>query len=277
MGAVSRLIGGVVVAFALGPSARGDEPAQSPRDDDAVPAPAAPVDARALAESYFDETERFDALLTYEVKRGPASSVFSIARRWRAGLAELLIDIREPASFDKWAMLLRETRGGSDDLFLYAGDATNRRVVRLASAHLERQAVFELFSIGDYRPTPRGELEYETAPDAEIDTVPCRAVVARTPHSFVGFDKVELYFAADTGLLLQSRFFRDGREVRRLSTTPADYRDIGGHRLPFHRVARRWADGGETEIVLQRAVETPDLPDELFTDFNLRVQHFPKF
>ena len=271
-----RLIGSAVLSLTIASFAMADDGAPAGAGDDAVPEPAV-SDASALPEAYFDEAERFDALLTYEVRRGPARAVFNVARRWRAGLAELLFDVREPPSFDKWAMLLRQTRHGSDDLFLYAGDATDRRVVRLASQHLERQALFELFSLGDYRPTPRGELSYEHAPDDAVAAVPCKVVIARTPHSYLGFDEVVLLFAAETGLLLESRFIRDGREVRRLSTTPADYRDIGGHRLPFHRVARRWGDGGETEIVLQHALETPDLPDEMFTDLNLRLRHFPQF
>ena len=270
----ARLIAMAVLSFVFAAKAIGDP--GSPTFA-AEAEPSAVVDASALPEAFFDETERFDALFTYEVRRGPARAMLNTARRWRAGVAELLFDVREPASFDKWAMLLRETRGGSDDLFAYAGDDTDRRVVRLASQHIERQALFELFSLGDYRPTPRGELSYEPAPDAEAGTVPCKVVIARTQHAYLGFDEVELFFATDSGLLLESRFIRDGHEVRRLSTTPGDYRDIGGHRLPFRRVARRWADGGETEIVLQHAIETPGLPDELFTDLNLRLRHFPQF
>lgn len=272
-----RLIGPMLCACALAfaGGARGDE-APAAIAQDAVPLPAI-ADPAALAEAYFDETERFDAFLTYEVRRGPARALFTIARRWREGLAELLFDIREPASFDKWAMLMRQNRGGSDDLFLYAGYATDGKVRRLASSQIERQAIFELLALGDYRPTPRGELSYEAGPDEELDTVPCHVVIARTPNSYLGFDRLELVFAAETKLLLQSRFIRREKEVRRLSSTPEDYGDFGGRRLPMRRVAHRWADDGETEIVLRRVVETADLPDGLFSHLNLRVQHFPEF
>jgi len=273
-----RLIGSMLCAcaVALPGAARADEPAAAAAGGDALATPAL-ADPAALAEAYFDETERFDAFLTYDVKRGPASVLFTIARRWRDGLAELLFDVREPASFSKWAMLMRETRGGSDDLFLFAGTATDGKVRRLASSQIERQAVFELLALGDYRPTARGELSYEFGPDELIDTVPCRVVIARSAGSNLGFDRLELVFTADTNLLLQSRFFRRDKEVRRLSSTPDDFRDFGGRRLPMRRIARRWADGGETEIVLQRMIETPDLPDGLFSHLNLRVQRFPHF
>jgi outer membrane lipoprotein-sorting protein len=269
-----RVIAGVLLALASAWPARGEGASPAPSASDAAPAV---LDAGALAERYFDETERFDAVLTYEVRRGPAHAALGIARRWRDGLAEVLFDIREPPEFAKWAMLMRQTRGGSDDLFVYGDNDTGRRVLRLSSQILEREAVFELLALGDYRPTPRGELAYESAPDESLDTVRCNVVIARSRHADLGFDELELFFAADSGLLLQTRFVRGGREVRRLTSTPADYRDIGGHRLPFRRVAKRWADGGETEILLQRAVETPDLPDGLFSDLNLRLHHFPHF
>ena len=276
----ARLIASVSCAcacvLALPDAALGDEtPAAIPRD--ALPAPVVD-EPTALAEAYFDETERFDALMTYEVKRGPARTLFTVARRWRDGLAELLFDVREPPSFDKWAMLLRETRGGSDDLFYYAGNASDRRVHRLASSQIERQALFELIAIGDYRPTARGELTYEAAPDEQLDSVPCHVVIARAPGGYLGFDSLQLVFAADTKLLLQSRFMRGSKEVRRLTTSPGDYQEMEGRRLAMRRVAKRWADdGGETEILLKRVLETADLPDGLFSHLNLRVQHFPDF
>lgn len=272
-----RLIGSVSVAFALGlvGTARAEDPPAALAPD-LVPSAQTDADAAALAEAYFDETERFDAFLTYEVTRGPARTLFTIARRWRNGLAELLYDIREPASFDKWALLLRQTKDGSDDLFFYAGYATEGRVRRLASSALQRQAIFDLFAPGDYRPTPRGELSYTAGPDEELDGVPCRVVIARA--RFQGFDSLELVFSRDSKQLLQSRYLRRGKEIRRLTTSLEDYQDIGGRRLPMHRVARRWADDGEpTDIVLKRVVETPDLPDGLFSHLNLRVQHFPEF
>jgi hypothetical protein len=277
---LARLIGSLSCAcacvLALAGAARCDAPPAAIARD-ALPAPLA-EEPTALAEAYFDESERFDALMTYEVKRGPARALFTIARRWRDGLAELLFDVREPASFDKWAMLLRETRGGSDDLFFYAGNATDRRVRRLASSQIERQALFELIAIGDYRPTARGELSYEAGPDEQLDTVPCHVVIARAAHPYLGFDSLELVFAADTKLLLQSRVMRGSKEARRLTTAPGDYAEFDGRRLPLRRVAKRWADdGGETEIVLRRVLEIGDLPDALFSQLNLRVQHFPEF
>ncbi len=234
-------------------------------------------EAAALAEAYFDETERFDALLTYETIRGPIRAVFTLSRRWRKGEAELLFDVREPTQFGDWAMLVRQNRGAADDLFAYLGSATGRRVRRLSAPVLEREALYQMLALADFRPTARGELVYQAGPEQVVAGTRCHVVIALPRHAALGFDKVELAFDAATGLLLESRFFRGTREFRRLSTTPADFADFGGHRLPVRRTARSYADSGETLLVLKNALPTADLPDELFSHRNLLVQRFPEF
>ena len=246
-------------------------------------AAAIPEDPAALAEGYFDESERFDAFATYENRRGPLRMLFTVARRWHDGLAELLFDVREPTALRKVALLARQTRGGSDDLFAYLGgltgmgDIANRRVRRLAAPDLERQAVFSVFAIGDFRPFAPGELRYDAAPDAVVADTKCRVVIGRSDADTLGFDRVELAFAADTGLLLESRYFRGDKEFRRISISPDAYEEHDGRRLPMRRIARSWPDSGETELVTKHVLATPDLPDELFSNKNLVAQRFPNF
>jgi hypothetical protein len=236
-----------------------------------------PRDPAALAEAYFDETERFDAFVTYENRRGPARVLFTVARRWHDGLAELLFDVREPTAFRKWALLARQTRGGSDDLFAYLGDSTGRRVRRFSAPDLERQAVYSVFALGDFRPFAAGELSYQAAPDASVADTKCQVVIGRPARDSLGFNRVELAFAADTGLLLESRFFRGEQEFRRISIPPDAYEVHDGRRLPMRRIAHSYADSGETELVVKRVLATPELPEGLFSHRNLVAQHFPDF
>ena len=289
---VVRLIGCALICcafvFAGVISVHAEEPANRDTASPAAPesgAAAAPAfdpataDPTALAETYFDEAQRFDAFLTYEVTRGPARAVFTVARRWKDGLAELMFDVREPADFDKWAVLLRQTRGGSDDLFFYV-DKTgsqylDRRVRRAPSSLLERHAFFGMLAIGDYRPTARGELGYAAGPDELSGDVPCRVVIGTTPTSYLGFDRVELVFAKSSGLLLEERYYLRDKMMRQLTSKPEDFREVDGRRLPFKRVVRSWPDDGPSEIALVHALETPDLPDNLFSSLNLRKQRFP--
>lgn len=236
-----------------------------------------PDDPTELAEAYFNESERFDAFLTYENRRGPVRMLFTVSRRWRDGLAELLFDVREPTAYRNYALLARQTHGGSDDLFAYFGEATGRRVRRLSAPTLEREAVYNIFALGDFRPIAPGELRYEAGPDETIADTPCRIVIGRPAHDTLGFSRVDLAFATDTGLLLESRYFRGDQEFRRVSIAPGDYQEHDGRRIPMRRTARTWAAPGETEMVLVSLLATPDLPDELFSHRNLVVQRFPEY
>jgi hypothetical protein len=238
-------------------------------------ADSARVDPAQLAEAYFDETERFDALLTYETIRGPIKVVFTLSRRWRDGEAELLFDVREPERYDDWALLVRQNRGASDDLFAYLGSSTGRRVRRLAATHLEREAFYSMLALADFRPTALGELTYLAGPERIVADTPCHTVIGVPKHKALGFSRVELAFATDTGLLLESRYFRGEQEFRRLSAGPKDYTEFDGRRLATRRIAHSYADSGQVELVLRNVLPTSDLPDELFSHRNLLVQRFP--
>lgn len=241
-------------------------------------AAAIPTDPTELAESYFDESERFDAFVTYENRKGPIRVLFTLARRWQSGLAELLFDIREPTSFRKWAFLAKQTRGGSDDLFAYMGESSGRRVRRFSAPDMERQAAYSMFAIGDFRPFAKGELRYESGPGTVVANTNCQLVIGYPAEGgALGFDHVELAFAEDTGLLLESKYFRAGQEFRRMTIPPDAYEVHDGRRLPMRRIARSFPDDGELELVVKSVLPTPDLPDELFSHKNLVAQHFPEF
>ena len=148
---------------------------------------------------------------------------------------------------------------------------------RAPSSVLERHPFFGMLAIGDYRPTSRGELSYTAGPDEPSGDVPCRVVIGTTPTPYLGFDRVELVFAKSSGLLLEERYYDGEKMTRKLTSKPEDFREVEGRRIAFKRVARTWPDEGPTEIALVHMLETPDLPDNLFSSLNLRKQHFPEF
>jgi hypothetical protein len=102
-------------------------------------------------------------------------------------------------------------------------------------------------------------------------------VIGTTPSSYLGFDRVELVFAKSSGLLLEERYYNREKVVRQLTSKPEDFREVDGRRLAFKRVVRSWPDDVPTEIALVHVLQTPDLPDNLFSSLNLRKQRFPEF
>ncbi len=232
-------------------------------------------DPTNLADAYFAQLYGFDALEAYESIRGPARATFSVARRWQNGRAKILIDVQAPDSFSKWALLLLHNRSRSDDLFAYI--PSWRRVHRLTAIDLEMQVLFQVLSLGEFRPIAPGELEYARLPEAEVEGETCDVIEGRPRHRGLGFDRVELAISPRSGLALRTVFFKGSNEIRRILVSPADIREYGKRRLPVRRRISSPPADGVTELVLRNLILDPVLPDSMFTHHNLRVQRFPSF
>ena len=233
------------------------------------------VDPRVLAETYFQRLHGFDALESYESRRGPARTSFGVARRWSQGRARILIDIQTPRAFDKWALLLRHNFDRSDDLFAYVPQL--RSVRRLTALQLEAMVIFELLPLGEFRPIVPGELAYVRLPDAEVEGHPCVVIEGRPRHVGIPFDRVELALSPESGLALRTRYFRGETEIRRVLVSPEDVRDYEGRLLPGRRRILMPPDPGVTVVRLLKVMSDPILPERLFTKHGLRVQRFPGF
>jgi hypothetical protein len=228
-----------------------------------------------LAASYFEQLHGFSALEAYESRRGRARTSFGLARRWRDGRADILIDIQSPQSFAKWALLLRHNFGRSDDLFVYVPGW--RLVRRLSALQLEAEVIYQLLPLGDLRPIVPGELEYTRLGDTQIEGERCVEIEGRPRHVGLPFDRVELALSTRSGLALRTRYFQGPREIRRILVSPQDIREYEGRSLPQRRRIIIPPDPGVTEILLRNVLMDPILPDRLFTHHNLRVQRFPRF
>ena len=243
--------------------------------------PTAPVQAfegtnpSAIADAYFEQLYGFNALEAYESTRGPARAVFAVARRWKKGSAKILIDVQAPESFSKWALLLLHNRKRSDDLFAYV--PAWRRVHRLSAIDLEMQVLFQVLSLGEFRPISPGELEYVRLPDEEVEGETCQVVEGRPSHRGLGFDRMELAISPKSGLALRTRVFTGENEIRRILVSPEDIQKYGQRLLPVRRRIISPPDEGVTELVLRNLVLDPALPDSIFTQHSLRKQRFLGF
>ena len=244
----------------------------------ASPAPAPALEGLELAElgdGHFTRLFGFDALEAYETRKGQASARYVVMRRWEAGEAEVLIDIREPAAFGKWAVLMLQRGGRSDDMFVFIPSPV-RRVVRLNPMVLQ-QPIFELITLGELRPIAPGELEYRELGQEVIGGQDCVLVEGRPLHRGLGFKRVELAISKVSGFSLRTVYYARGRELRRVLISPADIRNLGGRRLPARRSILLPGDGPPTVVELLNVVVDVTLPERLFTHHALRTQNFPSF
>ncbi len=228
----------------------------------------------ALGDGHFARLYGFDALEAYRARRGRASASFVVMRRWQGGQAQVLIDVREPSSFRKWAILMLQRGHRSDDLFAYI--PAWRRVQRLNPGLLQ-QPIFDLISLGDLRPISPGELAYVRLPNERVEGELCVVLEGRPLHRGLGFERVELALSGESGFALRTRYFRGDREMRRVLISPGDLRRFGGRELPSRRRILVDPEGEPTVVDLVNVMVDPLLPARLFSPQSLKSQHFPSF
>jgi hypothetical protein len=246
-------------------------------DDAAAFEVARPQDGPEAAEAYFAQVHRFDALEAYEATLGSRRVQFVVARRWKDGRAQLLVDIRSPRSFEKVAFLFLQNRERSDDFFVYWPPL--RRVLRVTAAELETSMlpIGRLMTLGDLRPTLPGELIHSPLPDTEVEGEPCWVVESRPSGRRLGFDRMVLEISRRTGVALRTRFFNGEREIRRILVSPEDVRLFDDRYLPVRRRVEIPTDDTTAEVVLRNLMIDPPLPDQLFSKQSLITQRFPSF
>ncbi len=251
-----------------------------------APGPACALEASevaALAERHYRLLYGFSALEAYQAQRGGESSEFVVARRWRENGVDVVVDVIRPEAAEKLAFLFLQHLGRPDDFFGYvpvgivssAGGA-GRRVKRLEASYQENDLQFIYTPLRELRPFLPGELEYAYTGDLEIEDERCHLIRGQ-PNRETQLSGIELAISPRYGVSLRTRFFRDGREVRRVLVSPADIRVEQGRVLLTKRRLMSTAPGKETVLVLRNFLLDPELPDRLFSAQTLRTQRFPSF
>jgi hypothetical protein len=234
-------------------------------------------EAAALAERHYRQLYGFSVLEAYEARRGSQASEFVVARRWRGDGVDVVVDVIKPNEASKWAFLLRQSRVHPDDFFIYIPLPGFRRVRRFGASYQESNLPFVFMPLREIRPFLPGELEYTHAGDVEIEGELCHVVAGRPVSGEARLERIELAISATLGVSLRTRYYRDGREVRRVLVSPDDLRVEEKRALAMRRRLITLPSGDETEIRLRNFLLDPELPDRFFTHHNLRVQRFPKF
>jgi hypothetical protein len=268
----------LLVALALAGPGDGANDARAPAS--ATPAPEAATrtadEATAAADAWFTQLHGFDALEAYESRTGSRRVEFVVARRWKSGRAELVIDIRSPPGLEKLAFLFLQNRDRSDDFFVYWPPW--RKVLRATAAELSGGLLpTGLFvTLGDLRPILPGELVHVRRPDEEVEGEPCFAVESRPSGRPLGFDRMLLSISRRSGVALRTRLYRGERELRRILVSPRDIGSFDDRHLPTRRRVEL-ADGSTAELFLRNLMIDPPLPDQLFSKQSLQTQRFPSF
>jgi hypothetical protein len=211
--------------------------------------------------------------------------VIGVARRWTDGVPQVLLHVFEPHNYDTLGFLLHQRDGGATPVIEYyrsprifpPGPRIGRVVELVLPSAIERLPYMPgLPALVDLWPSRAEDFAHVRLPDVEISHVPCRVIESRPRDASGNYDRVVTSLARDSGVALDTTWFRGERIARRVTVAPADVERSGGRALPKRRVVD--ADGSEAQVLERKVVNLePVFPDQLFTSSNLRAGRFPSY
>ena len=246
-----------------------------PPPPDVAPDP----EATRIAETWFAQSQGFDALEAYELRQAAAPIRFAVARRWVGKDLRVLSYVMEP--YDGTAFLMLREQGEAAEMFVRLPPGPNARqnVPTVTHAPLSaRPASGDPMSIGAEvaQPWQPDEFVHTKRPDQELSGEACSVIASylRQPTRFVTHRIA--YISKRSGVALRTVYYKEDRELRQVSVAPEDIQHFGGRALPARRVITT-ADGRRAELVLHNVLVDVQLPESLFSPTRLASQRFPKF
>jgi hypothetical protein len=247
---------------------------------EAEPEPAPEV----LAQRWFDQLFGGDAVEIWTTEWSGASLSYGVARHWEAGRPEVFVRILAPHTYVELNFLLR-TR--SDDRLevlyfrtpkLFPLGWKTARVMPVAHPEPLERLPFApgLPAIAEVEPVSASEFTFTRLADATVAKQPCRVIEGRPHATDLGFESVVYSLSRETGVALETKWFADGKVVRRVTTLPSDVRDEMGRFVPGRRIVDQ--PGLDTQtFVSTRLMLEPVFPDKQFTTQNLKTGLFPSY
>jgi hypothetical protein len=238
----------------------------------------------ALAQGWFDRLHGGNAIEFWTTEWGGGEVVFALARRWQEGRPEIFFHILAPRAYDELNFLLRERDAGRLELLYYRTPKmfpAGRKAARVMPASVPTPLQRLPFAAGlpaivDIEPARASDYSFTRLPDARVANRDCRVIEGRPLASGLGFDRVRLSLAHETGVALETAWLQEEKLVLRVEVDPSSVRDYDGRFLPTRRSVER--PGAGTQVFsLTRLMLDPVLPDQLFTTQNLKLGHFPSY
>jgi len=238
----------------------------------------------ALAQAWFDQLFGGDSIELWETEWGGTSLRYGVARRWQAGRPEVFVRVLAPRAYDELSFLLRERPGDRFEVLYYrtpklfpAGRKAARVMPVARPTPLERLPFAPgLPAIAELEPARATDYDFRRLPDATVAGMACRVLEGRPHVAELGFDRIVLSLARETGVALDTKWFAGEVLVRRVTTAPVDVRNESGRFLPTRRSVEQ-PDVEAQVFVSVRLMLDPVFPETLFTTQNLKAGRFPSY
>jgi hypothetical protein len=256
--------GATLVALAVFASAA------SAASTDATPPDASALLARAFHNLYADDYVQVLSLATQpRVGRGITRRL-QIARRQSVAPGKALVRFLEPPAIRRTSVLILENDGASDDLYVYL--PALRRTRHLSASQRADSFFGTDLSYEEIEPKDPRDWDARFDGAGEHAGLPCARLSIRPRAHFEStYDAMISCVETERGVVLWTEFERKGEVVRRLEVEPGRIRAIGSRHIPFAMTVISPRRGSRTEVRTESYELRPDIPDALFSTWNLQA------
>ncbi len=242
--------------------------------EDAIPSPVPPDGAellrRAFHNLYADDYVQTLEMSTHARAGRPLTRRLQITRKQSADPGKALVRFLDPYEIRRTSILILENENASDDFYVYLPAA---RITRHLSSAQRADSFFGTdFCYEDIEPKEAVDYVARLTGSGSLGEQSCALVEIRAREGIDStYERMISCIEAGRGVIYWTEFYRKGAVVKRLEIDPASVRAIGSRFIPFVMTMRTRRSGSETLLRTESYDLRPQIPDSLFTTWNLEA------
>ena len=224
---------------------------------------------RAFANLYADDYVQTLDLATQAPRVRSLVRTLQITRKQSVRPGKALVRFLEPFDVRRTSVLILENDSANDDLFVFLPALG---LTRRISASQRADSFFGTdLSYEDVEPKHAADYVVRHLPeDATTDS--CVVLELRASERFEStYERMVSCIEPERALIYWTDFYRHGKPVKRLEIDLKDVRAVGERQIPFTMTVRTLRTGSETVVRTQRYELTGDIPEQLFSTWNLEA------
>ena len=232
-------------------------------------------DAGALLERAFENLygEDYVQKITLSTRaRGgqPMTRSLQITRKQSSSPGRALLRFTDPPAVRRTSILILENRGSSDDLYVYL--PALRRTKHLSSAQRADAFFGTDFSYEDVEPKRAEDYHARWVGSALHEGQACALLeIVAKPEIETSYEKMQSCVEPERAIILYTEFYQRGKLTKRLEISLDEIRSVGDRFIPFGMTMHTLRNQSETLMVTDRYELRADIPDELFSAWNLEA------
>jgi hypothetical protein len=231
--------------------------------------------AESLLERSFSNLYADDYIQTMELSTSvggarPLTRTLQITRKQSVRPGKALVRFLEPFDIRWTSILILEDDGGSDVLYVFlpALDLTRR----LSAAQRADSFFGTDLSYEDIEPKHASDYEVRVLPRDATSSDACLPVEWKARQGFTStYDRMVSCIEKERAVFHWTDFYRHDRHVKRLEIDLDRVAPVGTRSIPFWMTMRTLRTGSETRVVTQSYELRNDIPEKLFSTWNLQA------